>query len=1037
MGSKAAARISLGAKIGTCFLGLALSATLLGASLPATETLGLPLDPEIPISKLLITRWTTESGLPTNFLLRVAQSPDGYLWISSFSGLIRFDGLDFEVFDRRQFRELSTDGFSRLKTDRFGRFWIGTRADGFFTYKRGRLEPLGEELTEPRRAVQDILVDRQGKVWVGFDDLGVFRYLDGYPEPVAHAGISGVTVPSIAEDAQGSLWFATFGKGISRFRQGHFTTFTTEHGLPDNEVSRVLPGRGTLWIATSSGLAQMVEGRPVRVAELAGMSVISLVEDRHGSLWIGTESHGLLRRNGRTGHFERLTHFQDEEIPHITDMALDREGSLWFTTVNGGLFQVRNSFFENLSVSDGLSAEMVETIGEHRPGEYWVGFARGAANRVRGDRISALDLEPIRHGTRVRHIYRDRAGEMWIASAEGLLHVGDEKRTLFTESGGLPSKQLRLTYQDSMGRIWVGTDKGMAVQRPDGRFEPAPGELGSPSRFILSVNEHSDGRLVVGTRGSLLIWEDDDPVDIYSSAHGLPGNAVFSTLADPDGSVWLATNGGLARLSGGEIRVLDKPRGLPVDSVFDLKTDSRGFLWLSSAVGLIRLSMDQLRAYMDGEAQDVDAEVFDERDGMIFRECVGARKMLQDSSGRLWVPTLKGVASLDPERLPSSSRSPLAVIDRLLVDDRIATADPDGSYRLEPNPQRIEIVFAIPSFIAPAKLRVQYRLTGYDTDWIDTGLERSVFYTNLRPGKYAFQVRAVDHSEGRPGEIYSSLDFSILPAFHQSKIFLAASLILGLFGIRWIFRYRMLSIRRRNEQLEVLNRDLESKNRALEDLGFSFSHDLKTPLVSIQGFVGLLEQDAREGRFEDLHADIEEIRNATHQMNLLLNGLRELSSLGGRQMQRQSFAYESVIQEALRRLRRTLEARGAEVSIGDDLPQVVGHREMLVRALEQLIDNAAKFVAEGQCPSIEIGVRPDKAEPVFYVRDRGIGIDPDHRHSIFKLFQRLDPSHEGVGIGLVVAERVVKAHGGTLWVESDGAGKGSTFCFSLAATSRR
>ena len=1026
--------------------------------------------PDIPLTELLITRWTVEDGLRSNSLLEVAQSPEGYIWISSFTGLTRFDGRRFEIYDRSRLTDLTTDGFTRLFSDRFGRFWIGTRGDGLLTYDRGQFSSFGGPLPA-RAAIMDLLIDAQNRIWVGVDDLGAFRYEGERPVPIPYSQVLDVTVADLTEDPDGAVWMATTGKGLTRYLDGAYTTFTTSDGLPDNQIGALLATDSGLWIGTPRGLARL-KGQSIEVfPELRDRAILSLLEDEHGSLWFGA-AQGLMRLHPITGELEILSSIGDQTLRGVGSLAVDREGSIWLTTYNGGLFQIRTSTFKNLTERDGLDGDVVDTIWEMSPDEIWIGTYTGKVQTLTEGVLTTQVLPEHLRG-RVRNIYRDREGGVWIASDGGLMHRNGTRLRLFTEEDGLPSSHIRMTYQDASGQIWVGTGLGVAglssnqldANGPteEQTFVAEPGELGS--RFILSINEDTRGRLIVGARGSLMIRDTDGRVERYSSEHGMPGSVVFSSLVEPSSSdsadiIWLATNGGLARLKNGRIRALDKHHGLPIDSVFDLKLDSLGYLWMSSAIGVIRVPFDSLQAFMEGHLERISPELFDEHDGMVNRECVGARKILQATDGKLWIPTFGGISRVDPLNLPTPPAAPEPVIDLFRVDGRTIdlarpqtsvapanaglNAQPPRSFPLEPGPQRIELGFAAPGFVAPTKTKVRYQLEGFDPDWIAAEADHSVSYTSLPPGDYRFRV-GVAGSDGKWSDQEATLDFVIQPAIHQTATFFTLSGALGVFGIVWLFRRRMAAVHERNDQLkqriaqqkqvererEKLIKQLEAKNHELEQLGYSFSHDLKTPLVSIHGFLGLLEQDTAEGNAQRMREDIEQIRAATDRMNRLLNGLRELSSLSLRNADRRILPFAEVVKEALANLSDSLEERQADIRVADNLPFVVGKKRQLVSALGHLIDNATKFTADGLAPKVEIGTRKDRDETVFYVRDHGIGIDPRHHTSIFGLFNRLDQNREGVGIGLVVAERVIKTHAGRIWVESEGEGRGATFCFTL------
>jgi signal transduction histidine kinase len=224
---------------------------------------------------------------------------------------------------------------------------------------------------------------------------------------------------------------------------------------------------------------------------------------------------------------------------------------------------------------------------------------------------------------------------------------------------------------------------------------------------------------------------------------------------------------------------------------------------------------------------------------------------------------------------------------------------------------------------------------------------------------------------------------------------------------------------------------LAHSNKELESFAYTASHDLKGPLITITGFLGRLATDSEQGNVEGMHSDLARIGEATRKMDRLLHDLLELSRIGRVVGSLEDVSLTELAREVATLLAGPIAERGVRIEISRDLPTVHGERARLTQLLMNLLGNAVKFMGEQPDPQVKIGVRRDGEETVCYVRDNGIGIDPQHKDTIFGLFQQLDPSRGGTGIGLAIAKRVVETHGGRIWIESDGPGKGSTFCFTL------
>jgi signal transduction histidine kinase len=237
--------------------------------------------------------------------------------------------------------------------------------------------------------------------------------------------------------------------------------------------------------------------------------------------------------------------------------------------------------------------------------------------------------------------------------------------------------------------------------------------------------------------------------------------------------------------------------------------------------------------------------------------------------------------------------------------------------------------------------------------------------------------------------------------------------------------------RRAARERERLIAELEGKNAELERFTYTVSHDLKSPLISIQGFLGLLEKDAAEGSTEQVRSDIARIRDAADKMRQLLDDLLELSRIGRVINPPEATPLGPLTREVVRLFAVPIAQRAIDLQIAPDLPVVFADRPRLAEVLQNLVDNALKFMGGQPHPRVEIAARQDGNQTVCYVQDNGIGIDPRYHQKVFQLFDQLDPQVEGTGIGLALAKRIIEVHGGRIWVESEGQGKGCTFCFTL------
>ncbi len=983
--------------------------------------------------ELAISRWSVDEGLPVDTLTDILETRDGYLWIASYGGLFRFDGLQFTVFDKRTQPGLASNGFHRLAEGPDGSLWVGTQGGGLWRFRAGELLPL-PEANRLRYTVRSIAIDEDGWLWFGTRDHGAYRYDGSGLSKLDHPLLSEATVRDILRDRHGALWFATEGNGLVRAEDGAYSVYSTDSGLVSDSVTALWEAPdGTLWIGTEKGLNKL-QGEAVTAAGLEHIAVFHIYQDDYRRLWLTTEQ-GLYRGDRGAGDFELLESPPGEPVHSASAIAFGREGGVWLATFTDGLFHLQESKFKNYTRADGLTTRRVNAAYETPDGEILIGGDGGSIDVVTAAGVRPFELRQPLPDVRVRGFLRDRRGRLWIASYAGLLEVSTRGEVLHTAGRGLPTHQVRLVYEDRTGRLWIGTQNAGLVQwAEDGGPRRLDTASGLTSNFILSIEENRAGELLLGTYEGLNIVRVDGSISRYGADDGLPGGLVFSTFEDRDGAVWLSTNGGLGRLAGGRIRKLTTADGLPTDAIFDFREDAGGFAWMTSSVGVLRVAKSQLDAAMDGKRRALDVDLYDDRDGMASGACTGATRILQAADGRLWFPTLDGIAVIDPGEIPINTLEPPVAISRFAVDGEALEANREDGTRLEIGPDSKELVFefAALSFLAPSKVEVRYRLEGFDDDWIDAGPERRVRYTSLPHGDYSFRVIAANN-DGVWNRTGARLDVRVAPFFYQRPLFIGlAALVLGLVaGV--LYRWRTRAVRARNLQLEELVAELEAKNAEMERFVYTVSHDLKAPLITIKGFIGMLLKDMREGRQDRLEHDARRISSAADRMHRLLAELLELSRVGRVVNPPEPVPLRELVQESLETLAGPIAERRPEVVVAADLPVLHGDRARLLEVVQNLLDNAVKYLGEQPAPRIEVGVRRRAGErPVCFVSDNGTGIDPAYQHKIFGLFERLDPeAAEGTGIGLALVKRIVEFHGGRIWVESEGLGRGSTFGFTL------
>ena len=784
------------------------------------------LDPRKSITQYALQVWKTENGLPQNAIQAIAQTRDGYLWLGTERGLVRFDGVQFTVFDKGNTPGMLNSNTQALFEDHEGNFWVGTWG-GLYQMKDGRI--VSSWTTHDGLRSNRVIViceDRHGAIWVGTSGGGISRVAHGKIEATytTREGLSSDRVWSIVEDRDGSLWIGTDGGGLNRFRDGRFTVYREPEGVPPIVQSLFVDSGGDLWIGSDGGGLLRRRGETFRVFGardgLPNETVGTLQEDRDGNIWIGTQG-GLSRlADDRITSFVPADGLSDDTVLSICE---DGEGSLWVGTATGGLDRLKDGKFTAYTKKEGLSSDRIRTIYEDAEGAVWLGTRGAGVNRFFNGVFSSFTSKDGLSGDFVRSVFEDGAGHLWIGTwADGLSERIGGKFRAFRHKDGLPSDIVRSMYRDRAGTLWVGTDDGGLVAVRGGRFQVYGRREGLSGNTVLAILQDHAGALWVGTEGGGLNRFEDGRFRAYTTADGLSDDTVVSLYEDSDGCLWIGTDGGgLNRFKDGRFTHFTRKTGLFDDVQYEILEDGRGNLWMSCSRGIFRVRRSDLEDVAEGRRSTVTSVSFGRADGMRSAECSGFTQPAgwKARDGRLWFPTVEGAVVIDPDRIKTNTRPPPVVIEQVRVD-HVAVPKSDES-EVVPGRGDLEFHYTALSFVDPDRVLFRYMLEGFDREWVDAGTRRTAFYTNIPPGKYRFRVAACNN-DGVWNLDGDSVRFRLRPSFRQTPWFwavcAAAAAIVGLA----MSRLHAARVRARERELEQLVADrtlqLEEANEKLQHL---------------------------------------------------------------------------------------------------------------------------------------------------------------------------------------------------------------------------
>ncbi len=768
--------------------------------------------------------WTTDNGLPQNGVRAITQTPDGYLWFTTFDGLVRFDGVKFTTFSKGNTKGIINNRFITVHSDKDGTVYASTAEDGVLTVYQNGVFTSYDAQQVPELYIREIKTDEKGEV--------VFWVETG--------------------NAAADTWYY--------LRNGKFV-FKEERRKKD--FGEVKSPAGTIWKITKNKVFEKRDGKtivyPYKVMNFN--PEMPVYPDRNGALWLGGNNL-IYFKNGKVEYFKGKKGLPNDS--EFNSFWEESDGSLWFSNggrsdPGAGFIRYKDSEFEIFGKEAGLTSTNVQTVFRDRENNVWIGTGKGL-NRLRKSVITAKSVKDGLSNQEVYPIYRDSKNTIWVGTQNGLNIYKDGKfelvkfgenywknrqmtfQSLFEDSNGkmwlgftggiliLENGQVELLkgiedyvaysiLQDRKGKVWAATNKGILVFEDYKLVKNYTEKDGLPNNLSSVVYEDSKGGLWFGGYGGLSKFEDGKFIN-YTTKDGLTGNYVRTIYEDKTGTFWIGTyDEGLSRFKNRKFVNFKKENGLYSNGVFAIEEDGRGYFWMTSNQGIYRVKKQSLENFADGKIEKIVSVGYDKSDGMLNIECNGGRQpaSMRNENGHFWFPTQDGVVIVDPEAETYNSLPPPVVIESAAVERE--KVDIQNGLTIEPGQKNIEINFTAISLIKSDQIKFKYKLVGHDSDWIDADTDRTAYYSYLPPGKYQFLVKAAN-SDGIWNEQGASLNLKLEPFFYQTNWFymLCAALFVFVLLIGWKIAVFRLASRERHlaklvgektAELEIANSELK------------------------------------------------------------------------------------------------------------------------------------------------------------------------------------------------------------------------------------
>jgi signal transduction histidine kinase/ligand-binding sensor domain-containing protein len=760
-------------------------------------------------SEFQVDVWTAENGLPQNSITAIAQTIDGYLWLATFNGLARFDGVQFVNFDAANTPAFRLSRFVRLEAGADGSLWIISESHELIRFKDGVFTAFGAAEGVPRNGFVNAGHDNTGQIWFALKSGdGFFRFQNGrFIKMFAHLQIP---------EAGNSLYF----DGASVWTPGDGELIR----LDAPELKRVADPEKILGFGRDSKGRILAAGaravyrlepeawRPIASFQEASFSPTALTEDRHGALW-GVNWQGGIWNIGTNGIVRTMRLTRQRRPEALRCIFADQEGNLWIGSNGAGLYRLKARIIHTLTPEEGLSGNVVKSVTQDTAGNIWA-MSTSTLNLISSNPARVMRTIQTTNNNWV--LCGDREGYLWAGGfGSGMARRKNDFSERALVSGKVFEGICMAFHLDTAGALWAAGGFGLVrlngievqkIRLPLEDMNQQP---------IHAIAQDRQGLFYLGTSGhGLWIGRDEDWRE-FRQSDGLPDNYVSALCTDANDAVWIGfPSHGLARYKNGKLFHFSPKGPWPAHSVYSIIQDDGAFLWFGSNQGLFRARRQELDDYADGNSKDLNVQRFTTSDGLTTSEFASGQQpvVCKARDGRLWFATVRGLAIVDPKAIIANTHPPPVIIEQLVVDDRaLGLPSPlsEKPVMIDAGPERLEFHYTGLSFAAPEKMRFRVQFEGLDKDWVEMGARRSVHYSRVPPGAYRFRVTACNN-DGVWNETGASMMMVIQPHYWQTPWFVGV-LIAGALGLGYGIVLRTIGNleRQRAAQQEFSRRLLE------------------------------------------------------------------------------------------------------------------------------------------------------------------------------------------------------------------------------------
>jgi ligand-binding sensor domain-containing protein/signal transduction histidine kinase len=1023
-----------------------------------------PLNPAKELTQYNIDHWEGDKA-PSN-VVHMIQTRDGYLWMATLSGLVRFDGLKFTAYDNFSTPSIAATGFKCLYEDKHQNLWIGSNGAGLFLKKPNRFKKYEVPFGSGSNNIERIFLDSKENLWL-CTLKGLIKFKDSTFSLVQVKGKSADSdfpMYDIAEDDQGVIWVGS-SDGVLKYENGELKKYTWKGiSLAGEIVAMHITYDQKLWLASyGNGVFVASHDTLTKVYVPDGFKhPTSILEDRNNNVWVGSEFGVVRYKDNLASYIEAAKGLSSN---NVTALCEDHEGSIWLGTYYSGLNRLREGAFTNYTVLNGLTHNTVHSIFQSANGTIFLGNESNVTFYRDGIFTKLSKQFPELAGVRIRDIGEDTDGTLWIASYDGVFSIKGNKIRKFTIQDGLSNTQARVVFVDNK-QVWIGTREGLNFWQ-NGKWKIYSVKEGLQNDFIMSILRLHDGSLIVGTTDGIFKLKRD-MFEPFVTDKGQFSSTIFRTYEDKENYLWIGTTYGLVCVKDNRLYNFSDTHKLLSGNIYQPLEDSLGALWLTSSVGVVRILKSELLHRMMSDTVTLHPRLFDKSSGLRTNELTPTSKALVSRDGTIWFPTLEGVAVIDPSNILINKTPPPLIIEKLMVGGR--EYDTFDHLTIPPGSRNIEIHYTGLSFMIPKKVSFKYKLDGFDKEWNDVGDRRIAYYTSLPPGNYSFSLAACNN-DGVWNVKEGALTFHVEKALWQTAPFyIMIVLVTGLL-IFGIIDYRTRRVKQLNrvleekidertsqvlsqkEEIESQRDDIETKRSELErarnvieeqyeklrevneslegkveertkelsnayselklavneldDFVYKSSHDIKGPLARLQGLcnLALIEAGTLPSREHLIMLQKESVL-----ANRVIEKLSHAHATKNHIVNLSSVNLKNLFGEILDQLMaiRTEELKSIifTLEVDHDINLVCDHA-LLKEVFYNLLENSVVFRSESDS-KVLVKSKLNGTNVSVTITDNGIGIHEKVKGQIFKMFVKGSERSQGLGLGLYIVKNGIK-----------------------------